>query len=865
MTIAKQQQIRQTAVTDTARTSPWEILQRCGGTHCPPTGCDQSEEDRFLQRRSLGGGGPESIPPSRIGLQRSSRGPKGNSTIARVESRFSHDFSGVRAAPSAGRSMIARGIIDPLDSALWAEADRVAANLSPGHEPLAVQQILDEATAARTMEPLEPMESRNTGETPRVKLRLGSFAPASPLRLLPKLRIGSVDDPLEQEADQIAQRVLDGIIPSTTPTGTHGEVTPSVAVRREGARDPEQVPIAPSVHHKAADGESPRAAPEAPPSVHKALRSSGEPLGAALLAFMEPRFGHDFGDVRVHVDDLAAQSSAAVGAAAYTVGAHISFGAGQYSPISGAGRLLIAHELAHVVQQRQGGGHYLRRQPDFDAALRARDWPRVAEILNGLSADALRAALGKLNRGTIASIHAGAHENPRVGPDSPIANATRAAYLDMNYENELKRNAWTEAARFLNGFNTEDIKDRLDRLGDDHVQKLHDGAVANPAVGDKSNVAYLTAQVLSQRIAPPSASSPASGGCKGTYSKATSFKDLIALVRAAEVKLAAIGISTPKDQIHALRGIYYGTTWSRDYSVERSPTRNEGFQRFTRPSEDPAKSTPPDVQTAFDCGLLKALQDSQDVIDPSGRQVDFGHLVIGLDARSDPALANNIKYPVNPLVSIDMGGTGTEVVTWLGDLGGAAASLALRRVTTPSTSAKVVFTGTDYGGPINLEGDVAGSVVATASPSAVTAPIFNPGRRLSGALDDYLSPSAPSAAWRNRATTFLEMNGAVFDALGALTNRSTLVAAFAKKIQDFACNYLASRVRDKKVTVADAKAAAASRVVSSAEEVATTFVDALDDSHKTAGNIAATRFPAPTSGAASACAMQILGASLVTP
>jgi hypothetical protein len=66
---------------------------------------------------------------------------------------------------------------------------------------------------------------------------------------------------------------------------------------------------------------------------------------------MEPHFGHDFSQVRVHTDSRAAESARSISALAYTVGQHIAFDQGQYSPGSTAGRRLLAHELAHVVQQ----------------------------------------------------------------------------------------------------------------------------------------------------------------------------------------------------------------------------------------------------------------------------------------------------------------------------------------------------------------------------------------------------------------------------------------------------------------------------------------------------------------------------------
>ncbi|HYY96184.1 MAG TPA: DUF4157 domain-containing protein, partial [Pyrinomonadaceae bacterium] len=91
---------------------------------------------------------------------------------------------------------------------------------------------------------------------------------------------------------------------------------------------------------------------EIPAVVHDTLRSNGQPLDAETRAFMEPRFGHDFTGVRVHTDALAADSAAAVNAAAYTVGEHIVFREGRYAPRTRDGAGLLAHELTHVVQQR---------------------------------------------------------------------------------------------------------------------------------------------------------------------------------------------------------------------------------------------------------------------------------------------------------------------------------------------------------------------------------------------------------------------------------------------------------------------------------------------------------------------------------
>src|SRR5215217_1559189 len=94
----------------------------------------------------------------------------------------------------------------------------------------------------------------------------------------------------------------------------------------------------------------------APPIVNEVLRSPGQRLDPNTRAFMEPRFGHDFSQVRVHTDERAAASARAVDALAYTVGRDIVFDAGRYAPQTPSGQRLLAHELVHVTQQATAAG-----------------------------------------------------------------------------------------------------------------------------------------------------------------------------------------------------------------------------------------------------------------------------------------------------------------------------------------------------------------------------------------------------------------------------------------------------------------------------------------------------------------------------
>ncbi|HSE15793.1 MAG TPA: DUF4157 domain-containing protein [Pyrinomonadaceae bacterium] len=91
-----------------------------------------------------------------------------------------------------------------------------------------------------------------------------------------------------------------------------------------------------------------------PPIIDEVLESEGEPLDTTTRSLMEPRFGRDFSDVRVHRDGEAADSARAVNAVAYTVGPDVVFGAGEYAPHTNRGALVLAHELTHVAQQGNG-------------------------------------------------------------------------------------------------------------------------------------------------------------------------------------------------------------------------------------------------------------------------------------------------------------------------------------------------------------------------------------------------------------------------------------------------------------------------------------------------------------------------------
>ena len=112
-------------------------------------------------------------------------------------------------------------------------------------------------------------------------------------------------------------------------------------------------------------------------------RGGGEPLPDHLRAFLEPRFGRSFADVRVHTGPDAAGLAREANARAFTVDRHIVFGDGEYRPNVQQGQRLIAHELTHVLQQ-QGGLHSVQRELAIDESDRAAQKRNVGQALEEL-------------------------------------------------------------------------------------------------------------------------------------------------------------------------------------------------------------------------------------------------------------------------------------------------------------------------------------------------------------------------------------------------------------------------------------------------------------------------------------------------
>jgi hypothetical protein len=306
-----------------------------------------------------------------------------------------------------------------------------------------------------------------------------------------KLDISTPEDPLEQEADRTAETVMrstsDGVFPRISSSGIAANRVPSdklanehsmlqrvpLAVREdddeekvfrspENDRDDDQEHSSasePIIRRKEEDpfdetdliDRKPHEKPEAPPAPHgfssrlNELSVAGTPMSAEVRSFYENRFGSNFGGVRIHTGPEATRLSRSIQAKAFTHSNHIYFADNHYDPASTAGKKLVAHELAHVVQQSGGSGGQLG-PPTLSIAGSTRPVHRKSDegaIVDAVEADADSAAAAVMNGETplVADITLTGQRNGQLadkGKNPPLKPPPQGTYKLTNVGGEYK-------------------------------------------------------------------------------------------------------------------------------------------------------------------------------------------------------------------------------------------------------------------------------------------------------------------------------------------------------------------------------------------------------------------------------------------
>jgi len=246
------------------------------------------------------------------------------------------------------------------------------------------KKVFRKSNSKREGRPLAPSSSVRSRSPHCLQDTIGNAATGrliKPGYLQPKLTISHPEDENEREADRAANQVMRLSEPQLQPAAAHAQPKiqrayteceeelqrrPDFAKNPIADEDEEIVAQAKSEQSSEADDQETRQVhPGNAVSTRRlanslaedlnGLKDGGSPLPEATRAFFEPRFGADFGKVRVHTDAVAVETAKSINAQAFTVGSNIAFGPGRYAPHSEEGQRLLAHELTHVVQQ--GGGN----------------------------------------------------------------------------------------------------------------------------------------------------------------------------------------------------------------------------------------------------------------------------------------------------------------------------------------------------------------------------------------------------------------------------------------------------------------------------------------------------------------------------
>lgn len=211
------------------------------------------------------------------------------------------------------------------------EADAVADRVMSMSDSNQIQmQPIEEEEEMMQMQPMEEEE-----EWVQPKLRMQPIEEEEE-ELMPKLRM----QPIEEEEEMMQTKI------QMQPIEEEEAVQPKIQKQpNEEEEEDEKL-----IQAKEMPGQTPEVSNELEGTINS-LRGGGQPLSSSDRGFFEPRFCQGFSQVRIHTNDKAANVARSINARAFTLGENIVFGSGQYSPGTGKGRHLLAHELTHVVQQ----------------------------------------------------------------------------------------------------------------------------------------------------------------------------------------------------------------------------------------------------------------------------------------------------------------------------------------------------------------------------------------------------------------------------------------------------------------------------------------------------------------------------------
>lgn len=230
---------------------------------------------------------------------------------------------------------------------------------------------------------IQPRNDRDENGNPAWWSRL-NWNP-QPAGVQAKLTVGEPNDQYEQEADQVASKVVNQIsAPQPSPVQREekpedeiqtkplaASITPLVQREEKAEEELQTMPV-----QRVAEVGETDASPDVESSIEQA-RGGGQPLDQTIRAPMEQAMGADFSGVKIHTDAQADQLNRSLLSKAFTTKQDVFFRQGEYNPGSRGGQELLAHELTHVVQQN--GRHFSQVDPKIQKNV---DLDRVKATFN---------------------------------------------------------------------------------------------------------------------------------------------------------------------------------------------------------------------------------------------------------------------------------------------------------------------------------------------------------------------------------------------------------------------------------------------------------------------------------------------------
>lgn len=314
--------------------------------------------------------------------------------------------------------------------------------------------------------------------------------PPTTVQCASTLRVSSPSDPAEKEAEHTAARVMQmpeptlGTVPPAAPTHS-----PPTHLARMVGRIVQRETTSSRILRERIIARSPQ---EGQPNVSANLaaeihnsKSSGSPLPPSVRRFMEPRFAANFGNVRIHTNDKAADLSRQLSARAFTVGNHIFFGGGQFQPDNRNGKELLAHELTHTIQQgatnqerpvhrsaevqvRQQTGDQVQRgflpDPFEYIASKASSIPgftmfTVVIGFNPITRASVDRNAGNILRGAIELIPGGSYITEALNNHGIFDKISQWTQTQFNAIKEIGSTIWTDIKQFIKGLSLTDLGD----------------------------------------------------------------------------------------------------------------------------------------------------------------------------------------------------------------------------------------------------------------------------------------------------------------------------------------------------------------------------------------------------------------------